>query len=162
MEGGLRLLPGMGSEEGWSCIWECEREEAEAIVQGIDAFEEGKRWAPYSCCYGCGLPQSICSSFLMDSEKGGYRKEAGERCQYDGVLVRMVMGLWVRHVQVFGDLIERCMEMDGWRARSKDEEESGPTMEAIVKWFCEKKRWGGIEGNKISWFALQLSKQVGL
>lgn len=139
--------------------WECRREEAEQVQGGVEAFEKMKRWAAYSCCFDCGLPQAICESFQFDIVRGGHRKQQGIACQYARVLVETVMAIWVRYEQEFRIFIEETMKQDGWVARTRQEREDGPGMEAI-SWFCEKKRWGGIEGNKMSWFVLQVGERI--
>ena len=74
----------------------------------------------YSCCFDCGLPQSVCESFEADITGGGYRKQRGVACQYPGVLERTVFAIWVGHTQAFGDLIEEVMVEDGWVARTAE------------------------------------------
>jgi len=142
-------------------IWDCQREGAEEIRQGVEAFSRLKRWAAYSCCFECGLPQAVCQSFKVDISTGGHRKQGGVGCQYAGVLVETVMAIWVRYTQEFGDMVEAAMKKDGWVERTAEEREEGPGMGEVARWFGEKKMWGGIEGNKISWFIGQVVRQVG-
>lgn len=137
-------------------IESCQREGAEEIRQGIEAFERTKQWAAYSCCYECGMPQAICESFGLDIVHGGHRKQRETRCQYKGVLVKTVMAVWVQQTQAFGDLVEAAMKKDGWVEQTAEDFETGPGMEAVGRWFCEKKRWGEIESNKMCWFLNQL------
>jgi hypothetical protein len=143
-------------------IWSCKREMADEIRQGVMAFEARKKWAAYSCCWDCGLPQSVCESFAMDITNGGHRKQQGVECQYGGVLVETVVSLWARHTQAFGDMLEDVMRGDGWVERTAEEREVGPGMEAMYRWFCEKKRWGGSEGNKMSWFVVEFVQRLGV
>lgn len=143
-------------------IWECDEEYAEEVRLGVEAFRARRRWAPYSCCFECGMPQSICDSFEVDITDGGYHKKQGRGCQYAGVLESMVFAIWVRHVQIFRDLVEEVMIDDGWVARTVEQREVGPGMEEVSRWFCEKKRWGGIESNKMSWFICRLAEQARL
>ncbi|KAH5465839.1 hypothetical protein HBI28_221980 [Parastagonospora nodorum] len=46
--------------------------------------------------------------------------------------------------------IEKAMEEDGVEMRV-DEDEVGGLFRRAVRWGAEKKRWGRIEGNKLSW-----------
>lgn len=137
-------------------IWSCKGEMAEEVRQGMKDFTSRKQWAKFSCCFGCGLPQSVCESFALDIASGGYYKQSGADCQYKGVLVEMVFSVWTRHVGLVGDMLQAAMEQDGWMAQTEGEIENGPGMGAIGRWFCEKKRWGGIEGNKMCWFIVQV------
>jgi superfamily II DNA helicase RecQ len=141
-------------------IWTCEREGAKEIQAGMEAFEKMKRWALYSCCFPCGLPQAVCQSFEMDITTGGYRKQRGVECQFAGVLVATVMAIWVRHPQIFGDMVEAAMAADGWVAQTEQEREEGPGFTAIGQWFGKKTRWGGVEANKMSWFIVQVGKEI--
>jgi len=140
----------------------CRREGAEEIRQGVEEFNKMKKWAYCSCCYECGLPQSICESFEVNIVNGGHRKQQGVACQYPQVLVETVMAIWVRHAQEFGVLVEEAMRRDGWIEKTAQHGEVGPGMEEIAKWFCKKKRWGGIESNKMSWFICELVDRIGL
>ena len=82
-------------------------------------------------------------------------------CQYPQVLVRTVMAIWVRHPQEFGDFVEEVMRQDGWIEKTAQDREVGPGIEEIAKWFCMKKRWGGIESNKMSWFICEFVDRIG-
>jgi superfamily II DNA helicase RecQ len=142
-------------------IWTCRREGAEEIRQGVEVFNKMKKWAYCSCCYECGLPQSICESFEVNIANGGHQKQQGVGCQYPQVLVQTVMAMWVRHPQEFGDFVEEVMRRDGWIEKTAQEREVGPGVGEIAKWFCMKKRWGGIESNKMSWFICEFVDRIG-
>jgi len=47
-------------------------------------------------------------------------------------------------------MLKEAIEEDGGGREIPEEEVGGP-FRRIVQWGSEKKRWGGIEGNKISW-----------
>ena len=128
----------------------------------VEEFRKRIRWAAYSCCFDCGLPQVICESFQFDTIRGGYYKQAGVTCQYQGVLMEMVVANWLRHGGVFDKVIQEAMKQDGWMARTATEEEEGPEIEAMLGWMGEKKRWGGIEGNKMCWILVRLLRRIGM
>ena len=96
----------------------------------------------------------------MDMTTGGYRKQQRVPCQYTGVLVAMVMAIWVRHPQTFGDMVEAGMAADGIVARTEAEREDWPSFAAIGRCFCGKKRWGGVEANRLSWFIMQVVEKI--
>jgi superfamily II DNA/RNA helicase len=157
---GLRVLM-----ERWSvgCQWcraegldgldheveECVEEGGGHARDGVQAFEESWRVVPFSCCYECRLPQALCQSFEYDVVDGGYRKQAGRRCQYLGVLEKVFVVATMRGgVRVIEEM-EKAMEEDGVGVEGEDEEVGG-FFRRVVRWGAEKKRWGGIEGNQLS------------
>ena len=86
----------------------------------------------------------------MDIVNGGYRKQAGVRCQYLGVLAKTMVVGWRRGGSKTQEVIFDAIEKDGgWKGRG--EELDRGAWRGIVEWGSEKKRWGGIEGNKLSW-----------
>ena len=106
---------------------------------------------PYSCCYGCWLPQAVCESFEFEMQDGGYRKKIGAACQYSGVLGKVfIVGLMKAGLAV-QEVIEQAIEEDGGLGFRVDDEEVGGVLKGWARWGSEKKRWGGIEGNKLSW-----------
>jgi hypothetical protein len=56
-------------------------------------------------------------------------------------------------------MLEGAMQAEG-KEGSWDEDEEGSVFRAIVRWGCEKKRWGGIEGNKLSWIIGQVIERI--
>jgi hypothetical protein len=58
-------------------------------------------------------------------------------------------------------VLERAIEEDGG-GREVPEEEVGGPFRRVVQWGSEKKRWGGIEGNKISWVIGRVVKSAGV
>lgn len=157
---GCQWCRAWGDRLGDHELWTCEREGAEEVRVCVDTFEASKRWAPFSCCYGCGLPQSVCASFVFDTKDGSYRKQPEVACQYGGVLVATIMAVYARHTQRVGDAMEEEMRVDGWEARTAEERETGPGMEATTQWLSGKKRWGGIESTKMVWFLCRLAEEV--
>jgi hypothetical protein len=57
-------------------------------------------------------------------------------------------------------VLEKAIEDDGGMKGIVEEEVGGP-FRAIVQWGSEKKRWGGIEGNKMSWIIRRVVESVG-
>ena len=80
----------------------------------------------------------------------GYRKQAGRRCRYQGVLGKTFVVATMRGGLGVQRMLEQAMQDDGWAGQVGLEKDRG-IYQAIVRWGSEKKRWGGIEGNKLSW-----------
>ena len=56
-------------------------------------------------------------------------------------------------------IVEEAIEKDGG-IKSIGEEEVGGLFRRIVEWGSEKKRWGGIEGNKLSWIIKRVVESI--
>jgi hypothetical protein len=97
----------------------------------------------------------------MDIVDGGYRKQIGGRCQYRGVLGKTFVVATMRGGLEGSAVLERAIEEDGG-GREVPEEEVGGPFRRVVEWGSEKKRWGGIEGNKISWVIGRVVKSAGV
>jgi superfamily II DNA helicase RecQ len=148
--GGCQWCRACGKDGRGHEVEDCAEEEAEQARIGYALFE--KHWViiPYSCCYECRLPQAICSSFKRDVVDGGYRKQVGRGCRYKGVLGKTFVVATMRGGSGVQMMLEQAMQEDGWAGQVGLEEDGG-IYQAIIQWGSEKKRWGGIEGNKLSW-----------
>jgi len=146
---GCQRCRAFGEPDEGHDIWGCRGEGAEAIQMGVTLFEEKVQWARFSGCFECGLPQDICHRFEANINQGGWRKRVDGTCQYAGVLVRAVFSIWVRFAQAFGDFIEGEMEQSDWVVKTASEEDQGPEMEDIIRWFGRKVQWGGVESNEM-------------
>jgi hypothetical protein len=158
---GCQWCRGLGKEGEGHELEECCEEGGREASIGYERFEEHWVYVPYSCCYDCKLPQAICRSFEMDVTDGGYRKQSGRTCQYEGVLGKVLAVAMVQGgLETYG-VLEQAMEEDGG-VKEMDEEEVGGPFRRIIQWASEKKRWGGIEGNKISCIIYRVVESAGL
>jgi superfamily II DNA helicase RecQ len=147
---GCQWCRACGEEAEGHGLEECKQDGAEAAQEGYRSFKKYWKYVPYSCCYDCMLPQAICKSFEVNIVDGGYRKQAGRQCQYRGVLGKIMVIAMMKNEEQAYEALEQAMEEDGMASRIPMEEVGG-FFRACVEWGSEKKRWGGIEGNKISW-----------
>jgi superfamily II DNA helicase RecQ len=157
---GCQWCRACGKEGSGHELEDCQDEDAEEAQKGYEKYKEHWRIVPFSCCYECQLPQAICSSFQMDIVDGGYRKQSGVRCPYKGVLGKTFVAAIMRGGAGAMAMLEEAIEEDGG-GREVAEEEVGEPFRRIVQWGSEKKRWGGIEGNKISWIVGRVVKSAG-
>ncbi|KAF2726598.1 hypothetical protein EJ04DRAFT_598889, partial [Polyplosphaeria fusca] len=141
---------------------QCRHEEAESMRGGLEFLQKQIQWAKYSCCFDCGLPQSICSSFQLDIVRGGYRKQAGLQCQYKGVLIKVVVAIWYRYTEQVEEIVREILFDEGRIGRGGRGLDDETVFATAVVWLGEKKRWGGIEGNKMCWFLCRVSERLGL
>jgi superfamily II DNA helicase RecQ len=152
---GCQWCRACGVEGSGHELEDCEEDEAESARAGLALFEKYWSRVPFSCCYDCRLPQAVCQSFKMDIVNGGYRKQAGVRCQYLGVLAKTMVVGWRRGGSKTQEVIFEAIEKDGgWKGRG--EEVDGGAWRGVAEWSSEKKRWGGIEGNKLSWVIVRV------
>ena len=118
-------------------MWERMREGTEMVWEEMITK---KRFANYSACFGCGLPQEICEQWEAASDDGRlFRRVRGKKCQYKGVLFRIMVAQrargdewWQYHIgQMMGEKIE-----------VSDKEQ----MSRIYGWLGELVEWGGKAG----------------
>jgi hypothetical protein len=64
-------------------ISECPQPAAEIINPHAEkmfrVMKDGRKYAPFLCCFPCGVPQGICQRFKA-SPHGGWRQVAGIKC----------------------------------------------------------------------------------
>jgi superfamily II DNA/RNA helicase len=89
----------------WCCVneWagaeqhqlaDCVQEQADNVREGVREMRKRVRWEKYSCCFQCGVPQSMCASY-RERPDAGWDKIAGARCQFAGVLIPSVISIWM-------------------------------------------------------------------
>jgi hypothetical protein len=59
------------------------------------------------------MPQAICESFEANVANGGWRKGSDRRCQFDGVLIPLMILIWVRWTEEFEDYVVKEMKLGG-------------------------------------------------
>src|SRR5450432_4571060 len=77
---------------------DCTHPELAEVLEGVrfmtEEIQGKKRFAEFSCCYDCGVPQAICRTWKQKDEQGWFEKVRGVECQYLGVLIPMVAVIW--------------------------------------------------------------------
>jgi len=156
---GCQLCRAWGEEGAGHELEGCEHEEADGAREGYRRLGECWVRVAFSCCYACGLPQAICTSFAIDIVKGGYQKLKGVECEYKGVLGKVfIVGIMAGGEAVW-EMIEAAMQADGVAVR-RDGEGRERGFEEVVGWGCKKRRWGGIEGNNMSWIVGRIAAAI--
>jgi superfamily II DNA helicase RecQ len=124
-------------------VGDCKEVDMEQIHEGLEIMEGLIRWEKFSCCFGCGIPQGICSSWQMKEDGTGWKRVGGARCQFEGVLVRSMVSLFLAQQVEMDKWIEDLMSLEGYSlGETKD-------LEKVVCWMCRKVRWGGLESNRM-------------
>ena len=134
---------------------DCPHAEAEALVNGVrimtQEIQGKRRFAKFSCCFDCGVPQAICQKWKQKDEQGWYEKAVGVECQYKGVLISVVVVIWQERNSAKTDFI--------WKWMEEDFVERGDVQE-VYKWFGQKIKWGRMEATKLCKVFHALTKMV--
>jgi hypothetical protein len=128
---------------------ECEHREADRAQEGYKRLRACWVVVLFSCCYECGLPQAICTSFAIDIHNRGYRKQGEVECEYKGVLGKVFVIRIMAGGEAVWEIIRGAMQADG-EAAGWEAGDGERVFERVVRWEYKKRRWGGIEGNNIS------------
>jgi superfamily II DNA helicase RecQ len=92
-------------------LGQCRRPESRVAQEKVRMIEQSIRFAPYSGCFWCGVPQEVCDGW-EEKSGGGFRKAADRACQFKGVLVAGVVGLALAYPDRVGERWRRrIMEM---------------------------------------------------
>lgn len=126
-----------------ACPWKG-RETWEAVDRYMARMEDGlftkQRFAQFSACFPCGLPQRICSRWeAADDDGGTFRRVKGADCQYKGMMVKIYGGALACILPGAAELTEEMRQASG-RAMDGDDE--------WFKWLGQKITWGGMETNR--------------
>jgi superfamily II DNA helicase RecQ len=124
---------------------DCTQEQADDVREGVREMMKRVRWEKYSCCFKCGVPQSMCASY-RERPDAGWDKISGAQCQFAGVLIASVISIWVAADSLFGDWVRAQMEKEGIE---QGEEEL--YFDRVLAWMAALVQWGGIQSNKMCW-----------
>lgn len=124
---------------------DCNQKQADDVRKGVREMRKRIRWERYSCCFQCGVPQSLCASY-RERPDAGWDKVAGARCQFAGVLIPSVISIWLAAESLFNDWVQAQMEKAGV-AQSGDKLDC----DRMLAWMATLVQWGGIQSNKMCW-----------
>jgi superfamily II DNA helicase RecQ len=136
-------------------LTDCTQEGSDDVRGGVRELQARLQWARYSCCFDCGVPQAICTSYTERLD-AGWDKIPGARCQFAGVLVPLVIAIWVLDDCRFTKWVQARMQREGiWH------QDTGPSadFDQMVLWMASLVRWGGIQSNRMCWVLVQFTMQ---
>ena len=123
---------------------DCKHPELENVLYGvrsmIEEIQGKKRFAKFSCCFDCGVPQAICQKWKQKDETGWFEKVKGVECQYKGILIAIVVVIWVMWDSPKTNIIWEWMEEDFVEQDN---------LEEVYGWFGRKVTWGRVEATKL-------------
>ena len=120
-------------------VRQCRREESAAAKEMINSVEKKIRFAKYSGCFWCGVPQEMCNRW-EENGQGRYQRAHNGECQYKGVLVSGVMGI------LFGSEVGIA---ERWCKRLAEQGVNEGSIEALVEYLGEKQRLERVESNNL-------------
>jgi superfamily II DNA helicase RecQ len=136
---------------------DCMHPELDTVLEGVKAMAQEiqvkKRFADFSCCYECGVPQAICQKWKQKKEQGWFDRDGSIRCQYPSVVIPVVAVIWRAWHSNETDIIYEWMRKDLVDVEIPEE---------IYKWFGQKVMWGGIETTKLCKIFHILTKLIDL
>jgi hypothetical protein len=124
---------------------DCVQEQADDVREGVREMRKRIRWEKYSCCFQCGVPQSMCASY-RERPDAGWDKIAGARCQFAGVLIPSVISIWMAAESLFHDWIRAQVEKGGM-----EQGEDKLDFDRVLAWMATLVQWGRIQSNKMCW-----------
>ena len=127
--------------EVWHKTSDCQDKEADAVNEAIRRFRRGIKYERFSCCFNCGIPQSICRHWEENGVTGGWRVNRAAVCQYPDVLAEATMAMMYLDIRGVGSAITRWIEEDGFDARAEKE---------VYRWLGRMKRWHRLQVNQLT------------
>jgi superfamily II DNA helicase RecQ len=134
---------------------QCTQEGADDVRDGVREMLKQLQWERYSCCFHCGVPQSICTSYTERLD-AGWDKIPSARCQFAGVLVPSIIAIWVATDSLFMHWVQGEMQKEGV---CQNKEGLPVDFDKIVLWMASLVRWGGIQSNKMCWVFVRFTAQ---
>ena len=98
------------------------------------------KFAPYSCCFECFVPQSICQKWQPQESGRGRWKGTGQACQFRDIIMPVVVCMFR---EGSSEVYEKYNQ---WMTECRI---SSNNAEDVLRWFGQKVVWGGIEGSKL-------------
>ncbi|QGA22350.1 hypothetical protein EYB26_010066 [Talaromyces marneffei] len=128
---------------------------AAGIVQGhieqmTRQMRERRKYARFSCCFTCGVPQAICQRYEARPD-GGWRVIPERQCQFPDVVIPTVISIMHLNPGACAETIYAWMRDDQVDVEDADH---------VYAWFGQKIRWSGMEGTRLIEVFYRLSRFV--
>lgn len=93
-------------------------------------------FAPYSCCFDCCAPQSICAKWEVREEQGGKWHRTSRACQFKDIIIPVVVSLMAEGEDALQDMFKEWIGGFGVDIHNGEE---------MYKWLGQKVQWGRVE-----------------
>ncbi|KAK7177507.1 DNA helicase [Paraphaeosphaeria sporulosa] len=132
----------------------CWRPEGQQAQETIEKIEKAIKFALYSGCYWCGVPQAMCGRW-EDNGQGRYRQVEGGVCQYQGVLVGGLIGMMVG---------SQALAVSHWEQRLIERGVDLGSIDGLVQYLGRKQPLDTIESNRLveefCWVTRLVAEQI--
>lgn len=136
---------------------DCHDPEIEMVLASVHAMttemHEKRRFAPFSCCHTCGVPQVICQRWVEREGEGGFKEDPNGRCQYPHVIIPVVAVIFQAAKHIETDTVYKWI---------KEDRVDSSIVEERFRWFGRKIKWGGIEASNLCRVFYRFICMVGL
>ncbi|KAK3933607.1 hypothetical protein QBC46DRAFT_275436, partial [Diplogelasinospora grovesii] len=110
-------------------VWDVIRGALEVMEQ--EMFVK-RRFARFTGCFSCGMPQWLCQRWkVMDEDGGRFQRVRGGSYQYKGLLLQVYVGLMVRFREEAIKVVKEMMKEEGYARGWKQQ----------YKWYGELITW---------------------
>jgi superfamily II DNA helicase RecQ len=145
----LCVILGCDEQQTQHTLSTCSHQEANGARKAW--FEMGKsmrppgpgkagKFAPFSCCYGCFVPQAMCQKWQRQEGQGRTWKLTSRACQFSDIIMPVVVCMFREGSSEAGQLYHQWIAESGVSENSEGD---------ILRWFGQKVIWGGVEGSKL-------------
>lgn len=135
-------------------IHQCPQADAGAVQDHIEqmtrAMRDGRKYAKFSCCFPCGVPQAICQRYESNGQ-GGWRVIPERQCQFANIIIPVVVSIMYCGPTECAEAVYEWMREDGVDSEHPD---------AVFTWFGQKIRWSGMECTRLIQVFYRLSEQI--
>lgn len=129
-------------------ISECQQEGASEVRKQWGEMAKGMRpgdgkagkFAPYSCCFKCYVPQAICQSWQSQEGQQGKWRPTGRSCQFKDIIMPVVVCMLCQRGGWAEEDFENWATADGVNIREQEE---------VLRWLGQKIIWGDIEVSRL-------------
>jgi superfamily II DNA helicase RecQ/uncharacterized C2H2 Zn-finger protein len=133
-----------GRKEQQHRLEDCQHPEIHIVLEAVTTMttemQTKRRFARFSCCHTCGVPQVMCQRWRQQEEQGWFEEDPTGRCQYPGVIIPVVAVILQAWHSNDTDIIYAWMKKDMVDIT---------VVEERFKWFGQKVMWGGIEATNL-------------
>jgi hypothetical protein len=109
------------------------------------------KFARFSCCYGCFVPQAMCQRWQRQEGQRGRWKSTSRACQFSDIIMPVVVCMFREGSSEAGQLYSQWVAESG--VGEKDAED-------VLRWFGQKVIWGGVEGSKLCQVFWEFSNMI--
>jgi superfamily II DNA/RNA helicase len=86
-------------------VTNCVEPDGREAARYIKSVRNKVKFEAYTCCFKCGVPQSICQRYRDDGD-GNFEFVQGAKCQFYGIISSVVFGVSFSHPEVWEEMVE--------------------------------------------------------